>query len=318
LAKGYRKRTRGRAVNGILLLDKPKDISSNEALQRVKRLYGAAKAGHTGSLDPLATGMLPLCFGETTKFSQFMLEADKNYLLTAKLGVRTASGDCESEELQVRPTEDITQEKIEQALEAFRGEIEQIPPMYSALKHQGQPLYKLARQGIEVERKARKLSIYSLELLNLKEDEIQLEVHCSKGTYVRSLVDDLGEMLGCGAHVTSLRRTSVSGLDQARMHTLEELEKIVSQAEDLASRNSSLDALLLPTRVTVENLPTVELTDLLAFYLKQGQPVFVPNTEVEGTVVLFNKEATEDEKFLGVGEVLDDGRVAPRRLVSTG
>lgn len=318
MAKGYQKRARGRAVNGVLLLDKPAGASSNQALQRVKHIYGAAKAGHTGSLDPLATGMLPLCFGETTKFSQFMLEADKNYQVTAKLGMRTASGDSESEVLQTRPINDITQGKIEQALGAFRGEIEQVPSMYSALKHQGQPLYKLARQGLEVERKARKLTIYKLELLSFIDDDIQLEVHCSKGTYVRSLVDDLGELLGCGAHVTALRRTSVSGLDESRMHTLQELEEIVAQTEDLASRHSRLDALLLPTRVTVESLPEVELTDLLAFYLKQGQPVFIPNTQVEGAVVLFNRDAAEHEQFLGVGEVLDDGRVAPRRLVSTG
>lgn len=317
MAKGNRKRFRGRAVNGMLLLNKPKGLSSNQALQQIKTMYGAAKAGHTGSLDPLATGMLPLCFGETTKFSQFMLDADKTYLVTAQLGVRTASGDCDSEILQSRPIVNITKEKIEQALHNFRGEIEQVPSMYSALKHKGQPLYKLARQGIEIERKARKLTIYQLDLLDFEADEIKLQVHCSKGTYIRSLVDDLGELLGCGAHVIKLHRTSVSGLDPSNMYSMEDLEQIASHADDLDLRNAQLDELLLPTQITVKNLPKIELSDLLAFYIKQGQPVFVPNITVNGTVILLNKDETENKQFIGIGEILDDGRVAPRRLVST-
>ncbi len=318
MVKRYRKRQRGRAVNGVFLLDKPAGITSNDALQQVKRLFGAAKAGHTGSLDPLATGMLPICFGEATKFSQFMLDADKVYRTTAKLGQRTASGDSDSEVLETRPVGELSQNRVEQVLEGFRGEIDQIPSMYSALKHQGQPLYKLARQGVEVERKPRVVKIFSLRLLALRPDEMDLEVHCSKGTYVRTLVEDIGEVLGCGAHVSVLRRTGVANLGQSTMHTLEELERIVANSEQFAERNQQLDELLLPIEATVESLPQVALSELMTHYVKQGQPVFVPNTKVQGKVILFNKEAGDEERFLGVGEILDDGRVAPRRLVTTG
>ena len=204
------RRNRGRRVDGILLLDKPQGITSNEALQQVKRAYGAAKAGHTGSLDPLATGMLPICLGEATKFSQYMLDADKVYITTAKLGVRTDTGDAEGEVVSERPVA-VGQADIEQALEQFRGEITQLPSMFSAIKVDGQPLYKLAREGKEVDRPSREVSIYRLELLDVRGDEVDLEVHCSKGTYIRTLVEDLGEVLGCGAHVTMLRRLSVAG-----------------------------------------------------------------------------------------------------------
>ncbi|MCF7981096.1 MAG: tRNA pseudouridine(55) synthase TruB [Pseudomonadales bacterium] len=293
-------------------------LSSNEALQRVKRLFNAAKAGHTGSLDPLATGMLPICFGEATKFSQFMLEADKVYTTRAKLGVRTASGDCDSEILQTRPVPTLDSKIIDYALERFRGDIEQVPSMFSALKHEGEPLYKLARQGVEVERKPRPVHIFKYELLEMHGDELELEIHCSKGTYVRTLVDDLGEVLGCGAHVVALRRLSVGGMKSPGMHRLDELEQIVAQAETAEERFQALDGMLLPIAATVENLPEVELSELMTFYVKQGQPVFVPNTRAHGRVILFNKAADKENRFLGVGEVLDDGRVAPRRLVTTG
>lgn len=318
MSKKYHRRNRGRAVNGFFLLDKPGGITSNEALQRVKRLFGAAKAGHTGSLDPLATGMLPICFGEATKFSQFMLDADKEYRTTLKLGVRTASGDSDSEVLVTRAVAGLNEERIEQALAQFRGEIEQVPSMYSALKHQGQPLYKLARQGIEVEREARKAQIFRLELLRFEADELELDIRCSKGTYVRTLADDLGEYLGCGAHVITLRRLGVGNLKASQMHSLDELEQIAGQLQDRTELQQRLDAMLLPIAAMVENLPEVELSDLMTYYVKQGQPVFVPNTQVQGQVILFNKEADAENRFLGVGEVLDDGRVAPRRLVTTG
>ncbi len=318
MARNYRRRDRGRAVNGVFLLDKPAGITSNDALQRVKRIFSAAKAGHTGSLDPLATGMLPICFGEATKFSQFMLDADKIYRTTAKLGQRTASGDSDSDVLETRPVQKFSADQLERVLDGFRGEIEQIPSMYSALKHKGQPLYKLARQGLEVERKPRQVKIFSLRLLELRPDEMDLEVHCSKGTYVRTLVEDIGEVLGCGAHVIALRRTAVGGLGQSTMHRMEGLEQIVSAAESISERNQQLDTLLLPTAATVDNLPEIALSELMTYYVKQGQPVFVPNTKVRGTVVLLNKEADEADRFLGVGEILDDGRVAPRRLVTTG
>ncbi len=318
MARNYRRRDRGRAVNGVFLLDKPAGITSNDALQRVKRIFSAAKAGHTGSLDPLATGMLPVCFGEATKFSQFMLDADKIYRTTAKLGQRTASGDSDSEVLETRPVEKFSPDQLERVLDGFRGDIEQIPSMYSALKHKGQPLYKLARQGLEVERKPRQVKIFSLRLLESRPDEMDLEVHCSKGTYVRTLVEDIGEVLGCGAHVIALRRTAVGGLGQSIMHQMEGLEQIVSAAESISERNQQLDTLLLPTAATVENLPEIALSELMTYYVKQGQPVFVPNTKVQGKVVLLNKEADEADRFLGVGEILDDGRVAPRRLVTMG
>lgn len=311
------RRKKGRAVSGILLLDKPLQLSSNHALQRVKRLFDAAKAGHTGSLDPLATGMLPICLGEATKFSQYMLDADKVYRTTAKLGVRTGSGDVDSEVISERPVPELDRVTVEQALQTFAGDTLQVPSMYSALKKDGQPLYKLARQGIEVERKARPIHIYDIKLLDIRGDELDIELHCSKGTYVRNLVDDLGELLGCGAHVITLRRLSVRGFDEAAMVTLEELQAMASEAVEPAQVFEVLDALLQPAWEAVKELPKVELNDLAASYLKQGQPVFVPNVAVEGKVILFNKEADATDAFVGVGEVMDDGRIAPRRLVTT-
>jgi tRNA pseudouridine55 synthase len=194
-------------VNGVLVLDKPAGVSSNQALQRAKRIFGAAKAGHTGSLDPLATGVLPLCFGEATKFSQFLLDADKAYVVEAKLGIKTASGDADSDVIGEKTYEQVSSPAIEQALTHFRGTIEQIPSMYSALKHEGQPLYKLARQGIEIERKPRSVEIYELELLWFQEDRFSLSIRCSKGTYVRNLVEDIAESIDTYAHVIALRRT---------------------------------------------------------------------------------------------------------------
>ena len=312
------RRKKGRAVDGIFLLDKPLQLSSNHALQRVKRLFGAAKAGHTGSLDPLATGMLPICLGEATKFSQYMLDADKVYRTTAKLGIRTASGDVDSDVINERPVPELDRETVEQALQQFLGDTMQVPSMYSSLKHNGQPLYKLARQGIEIERKARPIHIYDIKLLDIREDELELELHCSKGTYVRNLVDDLGELLGCGAHVITLRRLSVRGFDEAAMVTLEELQAMAAEAGEQAQVFEVLDGLLQPAWEAVKQLPKVELNDLAANYLKQGQPVFVPNVTAEGKVVLFNKDTDTANAFVGIGEVMDDGRIAPRRLISTG
>ena len=205
-----------RAVNGILLLDKPPTMSSNRALQTVKHLFAARKAGHTGSLDPLASGLLPVCFGEATKFCQYLLSADKTYLVTMRLGIRTDTGDTEGEVISERPVPEVTSAILEKIFDQFRGEIEQVPSMYSALKHQGQPLYKLARQGITVARESRRLTIFRLTVLNFTADSVQFELHCSKGTYVRTLVDDFGEVLGCGAHVTQLRRIGVGAFTCSR------------------------------------------------------------------------------------------------------
>ena len=311
------RRKKGRLIDGIFLLDKPLELSSNHALQRVKRLFGAAKAGHTGSLDPLATGMLPICLGEATKFSQYMLDADKVYRTTAKLGIRTGSGDVDSEVISERPVPVLDREMVEAALQTFFGDTMQVPSMYSALKQNGQPLYKLARQGIEVERKARPIHIYDIKLLNIREDELDIELQCSKGTYVRNLIDDLGELLGCGAHVITLRRLSVRGFDEAAMVTLEKLQAMAAEAGEPEQAFEKLDALLQPAWEAVKELPKVELNDLAASYLKQGQPVFVPNITGAGKVVLFNKDADTAKSFVGIGEIMDDGRIAPNRLVST-
>ena len=295
-----------RTVNGVFLLDKPNGMTSNEALQRVKRLFGAKKAGHTGSLDPIAVGMLPICFGEATKFSQFLLDANKTYQVKAKLGVRTASGDSEGEIIAERNVPKITRREIEKTLAMFRGTIEQVPSMYSALKYQGQPLYKLARQGIEVERKARPVTIYELTLLEYNEDCVTLYVYCSKGTYVRTLIDDFGEALGCGAHVNALRRMTVSHYPTDQMITLLQLEH-----ERDEKNIAALDRYLLPIESMVFNFPSIKLEQTTHFYLCQGQAVMVPHSPTEGLVRLHDCY----DRFVGIGEVLGDGKIAPRRLV---
>lgn len=297
---------KNKPINGILLLDKPLHLTSNGALQRVKRLFGAKKAGHTGSLDPLATGMLPLCFGEATKLSQYLLESDKYYHVVAKLGEKTTTGDAEGAVIEIRPTHHVTQEQIQQVISGFIGEINQVPPMFSALKHQGKPLYELARQGIEVERQPRKVTIHQIVLENVNADTCGMSVHCSKGTYIRTLVEDMGEMLGCGAHVIGLRRTSVAPYQESGMVTWQQLED--------TCKNQGADALLqylLPLESSIQHLPIVKLSASTVFYLRMGEPVMVPHLPHHGLVRLF----TEGSEFLGVGEVLDDGRVAPRRLL---
>lgn len=318
------RRRRGRAVNGVIVLDKPAGLSSNDAVQRVKRLFGAAKVGHTGSLDPLATGVLPLCLGQATKFSQYLLDADKRYLTQVRLGIATDSGDADGKVLRRGPCDGVTRERIDAALQAFRGEIEQVPSMFSAVKQGGQPLYKLARQGIEVEREARRITVYSNEIVEFQGDELTLDIHCSKGTYVRTIAADLGDALGCGAHVFALRRTMAGPYGEEDMVTLEHLG---------CQRNAGkLDAALRPVASAVRHWPEVQLSGAPAFYLKQGQPVIVPHAPTAGWVRLYEgtdsaAKPTEREPasataadpagaFLGVGEILDDGRVAPRRLIA--
>lgn len=298
-----------RPLNGFLLLDKPTGMSSNMALQKVKRLFSARKAGHTGSLDPLASGMLPICLGETTKFSQFLLAADKCYRVTAKLGVRTSTGDAEGEIIAEREVPIFTQQQLNQFFDQFRGEIQQVPSMYSALKHQGQPLYKLARQGITVERDSRSLTIYKLLILNCSADTVQFELHCSKGTYVRTLVEDYGEVLGCGAHVTELRRLAVGSFLPSQMVTLADLEK----EREISENSASLDHYLLPMQEAVADFPELVLAESTAFYLRQGSSVVVPQAPLSGFVRLIDKSG----RFLGIGEVLADGKIAPRRLLQT-
>lgn len=301
-----RRRPKGRNVNGILLLDKPTGITSNEALQIVKRLFKARKAGHTGSLDPLASGLLPICLGEATKASGFLLDADKHYHVRCKLGEKTATGDAEGEVVEARSIEGVDAGKLESVLDRFRGEIVQIPPMYSAVKHQGQRLYKLARQGMEVEREPRHITIHKLILEAVDLPFFDIDVHCTKGTYVRTLAEDIGEALGCGAHVAELRRLGVGPYASNKMVTLEQLKELSEGSFE------ELDALLLPIESALVQWPDIKLNDDAAYYVKQGQPVQVPHAPTSGWVRMYQAEG----RFLGMGQILDDGRVAPRRLMA--
>ncbi len=306
------RRRKGRAVNGIVLLDKPTGISSNDALQKVKRIYFAEKAGHTGALDPLATGMLPICLGEATKFSQFLLDSDKRYRVVAKLGERTNTSDSDGEVVQVRDVK-VDRGQLERCIAKFRGETDQIPSMFSALKYQGKPLYEYAREGIDVPRESRKITVYSIELLRFEGDEVEMEVHCSKGTYIRTIVDDLGEMLGCGAHVIYLRRTGVSNYPYEKMVTLEQLDALLEQAREQDSQPKELlDPLLLPMDSAVQELPEVNLIPELTDMVQHGQPVQVFGAPLEGTVRM---TSGAEKLFIGVGEIDDDGKIAPKRLV---
>ena len=294
-------------IDGILLLDKSLHITSNGALQRLKRLFHAKKAGHTGSLDPLATGMLPICFGEATKVSQFLLDSDKFYRVEVKLGIKTTTGDAEGEIIATQPVIDIDTEKLINVLAQFVGPVKQIPPMFSAIKHQGKPLYKLARQGIEVERKSRDVFIHASNLISHQDDTFVLDVHCSKGTYIRTLVEDIGDVLGCGAYTIGLHRTAVSPYQQNKMYRLDELEKMHQQ--------DGFDALLqclLPIDTSVQHLPVIKLSSSGSFYIKMGQAVMVSQIPKSGFVRLISDHG----QFIGIGEILNDGRVAPRRLVN--
>ncbi|ENQ8747487.1 tRNA pseudouridine(55) synthase TruB [Vibrio parahaemolyticus] len=306
------RRRKGRPVNGVILLDKPTGISSNDALQKVKRIYFAEKAGHTGALDPLATGMLPICLGEATKFSQFLLDSDKRYRVIAKLGERTNTSDSDGEVVETRSV-NVDLEKLEACIDKFRGESDQVPSMFSALKYQGKPLYEYARKGIEVPRESRKITVYEIVLHRFESDEVEMEVHCSKGTYIRTIVDDLGEMLGCGAHVTMLRRTGVAKYPYEKMVTLEQLNELLEEAhrQEIAPREL-LDPLLMPMDTAVEDLPEVNLIPELADMVQHGQPVQVSGAPTEGSLRL---TMGEERLFIGVGEMNDDGKIAPKRLV---
>jgi len=289
-----------------VLLDKPVSFGSNQVLQRVKRLFNARKAGHTGSLDQLASGLLPICLGEATKFSTFLLKSDKRYQAVFRLGVVTTTGDAEGEVTESHGYTPFSREQLEAVVGRFTGEIEQIPPMYSAIKHKGQRLYKLAHQGLEVEREPRRITIYSLELRDFGDDFIAVEVLCSKGTYIRTLAEDMGKALGCGAHVKALRRTGVGPFEASQMISLERLEQLAEKGID------ALDAVLVPMEAALAGWPDVRLPENAAFYLKKGQPVLVPKSPTQGWVRLF----ASGDRFIGAGEVLDDGRIAPRRLIA--
>ncbi|MCY4671249.1 MAG: tRNA pseudouridine(55) synthase TruB [Rhodococcus sp.] len=298
------RKPRGRAVNGILVLDKPVGVGSNETLQRVKRLYRARKAGHTGSLDRLASGLLPICFGDATKLSGYLLNADKHYVATFLLGVTTSTGDAEGTVVSQRPAPDFTASAIERAAARFRGRIEQIPPMHSALKHKGKRLYQLAHAGIVVERQPREVTIHRFDVVRAEGELVEVEVVCSKGTYVRTLAEDFGTELGCGASVKELRRVGAGPFTAGDMRELSSLEALFEQGP------RALDELLRPMEAAVSQWPSVELSEGMAFYLCKGQPVLVPHSPTEGWVRIHAERAG----FIGVGEVLDDGRIAPRRL----
>lgn len=287
-------------IDGLVLIDKPLGMTSNAALQKIKRILCVKKAGHTGSLDPLASGMLPICLGQATKFSEYLLGADKTYQVTAKLGVRTSSGDLEGEVVANKPVPELSSELIENCLNTFRGNISQVPSMYSALKYNGLPLYLYARQGIELPREARAITIYDLRVLSIKENQIELFVRCSKGTYIRSLVEDIGEFLGCGAHVTQLRRLSVAGFQIEQMLELAEVEP-----EKMALQ-------VLPIQTMISHLPLITVSPALVFYLRQGQSVENFSSADLGLVCLQQSNG----QILGVGEVLENGRIAPRKILN--
>ncbi|OOF51918.1 tRNA pseudouridine(55) synthase TruB [Rodentibacter genomosp. 1] len=301
-----RPRKRGRDIDGVFLLDKPQGMSSNEIMQKVKRLFQANKAGHTGALDPLATGMLPICLGEATKFSQFLLDADKRYLVTAKLGERTDTSDADGQIVETRAV-GVETPQILTALEQFRGDILQVPTMFSALKHQGKPLYEYARQGITVEREARPITIFELNFIEYQAPYLTLEVHCSKGTYIRTLVDDLGEVLGCGAHVTMLRRLAVADYPIEAMMSWEELQYL-AEKQNLAL----LDQHLLPTDTAVSRLPALHLNESQSRTIGFGQRVkFANEQQWQGQVRLFSAE----NLFLGVARI--EGHIIhPQRLIT--
>ena len=296
---------KGNPLDGIVLIDKPLGLSSNIALQKTKRIFQAQKAGHTGSLDPLATGVLPICFGEATKVSAFLLSSDKRYVTTAQLGVTRTTGDLEGDIVENRDVPALSEAYIESILEKFRGDIEQTPPMYSALKHEGVPLYKLARQGITIERKRRPVTIYDITLLAFTSDTITLDVRCSKGTYIRTLLEDIGEAMGCGSHLNDLRRTEVTPFTGQPIYTLEELEALAEKGE--------INDILLPVDSAIPHYPRIDLLEEETVRLRNG--LRVPREDVpdaEGIRLYY-----PDGRFLGIGQRHESGTLAGKRLMRT-
>ena len=295
-----------RDLHGIVLLDKPEGLSSNAAMQRVKRLFGARKAGHGGSLDPLATGLLPVCFGRATRVAAYLLDAAKGYETDCELGTKTSTGDKEGEVTSRRPVPELSEADIREALRALTGNIKQIPPMYSALKHQGKRLYQLARSGVEVERPPREVTIHEFELIGRDKHTLTLKVRCSKGTYIRTLVEDLGEILGCGAHVARLRRTLVEPFAVDRMCTFEQLEQ-AREAGDTA-----LDAYLLPADSALVGMPALHLDRETAVRLSHGQRARIePATAESGLHRLYGPGG----RFIGIGMQDDEGCLKIHRLL---
>lgn len=291
-----------RAVSGVLLLDKPYGFSSNQALQKVKWLYHAQKAGHTGTLDPLATGVLPICLGEATKFAQHLTDENKTYVATVKFGVTTTTGDKEGDVVSEEACQ-VSRAEIERVLPQFMGAITQVPPMYSALKVNGKPLYEYARNGVELERAPRQVTIHALRVLACAENSAEIEVCCSKGTYIRTLGEDIGKALNVGAHLTALRRTATATYQIAETVTIEALEQMSIEQRD---------ALLLPVDSAIQILPKVELHEDAAYYFKQGNPVWLAGVISAGDLRIYSASGL----FLGVGQQQRDGRIAPKRVVN--
>ncbi len=302
-------RRKGNDVDGILLLDKPLGISSNRALQKIRSLFNAKKAGHTGNLDPLASGVLPICFGQASKVTAFLLDSNKRYTCTAQLGKTTTTGDKEGEVLQTRQIPTLSETQILATLEQFKGEIQQIPPMYSALKHQGQPLYKLARQGIEIERKARTVHILELNLIAHDSDTITLDILCSKGTYIRTLAQDIGEQLGCGAHLSLLRRTEVEPFDCKHLYTLEQIESLAQKHND-----AGLLKTLLPIDSALKKLPEITLNHDETKRIQNGLKIARKDLPESDMIRLYQSDGV----FLGIGRYASDHQLAPKRLMKTG
>lgn len=290
-----------RNVNGVLLLDKPLGFSSNQALQKVKWLFQAAKAGHTGTLDPLATGLLPICLGEATKFAQYVTDADKSYIAKLKLGVTTTTGDAEGEVLTTSKVR-INETQFFAACQLFIGEISQLPPMYSALKHEGKALYEYAREGVDIARQARLIHIKNIEVNSFLNDTAEITVTCSKGTYIRTLAEDIGAKLGCGAHLIGLRRTETAGYVLPQAVTVAQLEALSLDARD---------AQLLPVDSTIVHLPKITLNTDAAYFLLQGQAVWIAGKNPTGDLRLYD----ENQRFLGLGFLQEDGKIAPKRLI---
>lgn len=299
-----RRNKKGRDVTGIIIIDKPTGRSSNHVLQQVKRLFNANKAGHTGSLDPLATGVLPVCLGEATKVSSYLLDSDKQYHVTCQLGVVTDSGDSDGVVISTSIIPEFSHEDVLALLPQFIGQLDQVPPMFSALKHQGQPLYKLARQGIEVERKSRRITIYDIKLLTITADSFTLDVRCSKGTYIRTLVEEISDALGSAGHVTMLRRVAAAGYIEQQALTVEQL------LESAENGMSALDELLLPSENALPDWPSLQLSDYMVSAIRQGQAIQVEQAYESANVRLFSLQ----HEFIGLAEMTETGRVQPKRV----
>ncbi len=299
-----RRSRKGRDVTGIVVIDKPSGASSNQVLQQVKRLFNAKKAGHTGALDPLATGVLPICLGEATKVSAYLLESDKRYEVTCQLGIETDTGDSEGQIISQSSVPELDAAALTTTLDRFTGPQRQVPPMYSALKFQGQPLYKLARQGIDVDRKARDITIYDIQLLGLNKETFRLSVYCSKGTYIRTLIEDIGRALGCGGHVTALRRTQAAMYKIEQAHTLEVLQHAATTGQ------AHLDACLISVEEALPDWPAIYVTEMQETALRHGQVISTQAQYKQEQVRLFSPNNT----LIGLGRMTPQQKIYPKRI----